>query len=214
MISNNIVNNYHGEISNLLNLEEAINTEIVILNSLSTADIYNSSIGGFVNLINNKIYLLNENSLKYMSEEEIESYEKYMGTAPNLDDTTFEVTVAHEYTHKLTIDLMNKYKIETTTLPTWFYEGIAVYSENMYMKKDMPLTATRLGNIKDNGNFSGMNAPAYYKRAGIFINYLIQTYGEDIIANLAKNMDENTDIYKALEKVTEKNFDELIENIY
>lgn len=207
------LNNYHQELSKLFNIKDDIDTDIVILEKLSTAEMYSESVGGFLNLINNKIYLLSKHSLEYLSEEEIEEYKKYYGFVPEID-TTFESVLVHEYTHKLTRDLLKGNDIDPITLPTWFYEGIAEYSEKSYSNKDIPLKTGRLSDITDDRNYSGVNAVAYYDRAGIFINYMINTYGDDIIVRLVENMDKDTNIYDSLVNVTGKNFNDLVENIY
>lgn len=208
-----VIKNYHDEINSIFKLDDSINTEVIILENLNTAGVYSSSVGGFVNRLNNKIYMKSKHSLEFISEEEKAETLKYLGFIPE-ETLNFDVALVHEYTHKLTNDLFGRYKIDNFNIPVWFYEGLAVYSENLYLKQDMAQSAMRFKNIKDDSSFSGANSRQHYEIAGVFVNYLIQTYGDNIIIDIVKNIEDEIDIYMAIKKITNKTFDELIENIY
>ncbi|MEG0295872.1 MAG: hypothetical protein RR620_04070 [Clostridium sp.] len=213
VIEDSIIN-FHSKINTIFKLDNEINAEIVILNSLSTESENNSTTAGYVNRHNNKIYLNSKYSMEYVNDIDREFLERYYTNNESVDERAYPTIAIHEYTHKLTNDIINNYELMGANFPKWFYEGLAVYSEYLYNEKEIPLSTTNKGDLKDNNNFDGLNASFFYERAGVLMNNLLKNNGENFILNLLDNMQKGNDIYIAIEEVTGESFDSIVNSIY
>lgn len=203
------IKDFHSKINELFKLSDNVEGEIAILESLSTAEMYDEGVAAFVNGGNNKIYLRSKFSYENLSDYDKEFYLEAFGKIPMASDEEYIAVVLHEYTHKLTNDIAYKNNLNTYYLPTWIYEGLATYTEYKYHNKEIPTTEIDLSktDIRNNSNFWGYGATVYYEKSCIYINRLIERYGQDIIVKLFENMSTGNDIYQAIKEETGMSFE-------
>lgn len=197
---NNSINKYCDTINELLNIDNENQSEIVIVKTLDVIENIDPGVVAFLNPITNKMYFKNDYG-----------YRNGMVEGGLLQ---FEGTVIHEYTHKLTIDKLNKYSIDPDELPPWFYEGLATYVEKKYMGEEIPKKTKKEGDIKNPNNFVAPKSFSYYTKSAILINYLVETFEEKVIADIIVEIYESKDIYQSIKNVTGKTFEEIECDIY
>lgn len=185
--------------------ENSLQSEIVILNNFNDTVKAKPWVHGFVDKVTNKIYVLNMATMK--SRSTIAAYN-------NETIASFEDVVIHEYTHKVIEEVIDSYNISTIKIPKWFHEGIATYYEDLYGNKIIENTASDIGDLRIDKNFTGNNNMGeYYERAAIVINYIISNYKETVIIDILESMSKGNDIYEALKIVTGESFEDITDKV-
>lgn len=118
--------------------------------------------------------------------------------------TTFKINFLHEYSHHL----MHSYsqQISSLDLPFWFDEGVASYAGSVIQGVnyiDNELELVKITDLKTQGQgHKYMEAPYNsYLQSQLFIGYLIEHEGKDVIDRLL-NQTENTSFGEAFQSVT------------
>ena len=124
-------------------------------------------------------------------------------TATKLDE--YSNLINHELIH-----LFHNEKMPITLFPDWFSEGIAVYLSNEFvllqkialskllLNKNLP-TILQLQQI----DISHSNkANSEYILSASIIEFLIQTYGNDVLLQIFQEMEQTKNFYPALKYVT------------
>ncbi|MGL5352563.1 MAG: hypothetical protein ACRDA5_04470 [Clostridium sp.] len=213
VVANDLISKVHNEVNKYFKVPSETPIDIAILKDFKLAEKYADSPDGFVNSSNKKLYIKSKESLENMSDLDKELAIEYYGSIPDKHGY-FENVLLHEYTHKLTAESASSFNIEPYDLPHWFYEGMAVYVESLYYNKPIANSTSYLDGLKNNSNFQGPNRNQYYERSAVLINYIIKTYGDNIIVDIISNINDDTDIYKALEKVTGESFETISEKVF
>lgn len=212
-VANDLLSKVHADINKYFKLPSTTLIDIAILRDFRIADQYQDSGAGFVDLYSKKLYIKSKEVLENMSDLDKEVAIQYLGGIPE-QEVYFENVLIHEYTHRLTVEASNAISGDSRYLPAWFYEGMAVYVESLYNSKSIASRTAYLEGIENNLNFQGPNRNQYYERSAVIINYIIKTYGDNVIADIIHNINDDNDIYKSLEKVTGESFDSISEKVF
>ena len=182
---------------NKLGLNSDFNMTIAIVDKM----VLDRTIGSYIS--NNDITLLTS---KVRVDEMKQDYESRRQTML----TTYEESIFHEYAHQVLMKAADERNISFERLPNWLIEGTAVYIAAELSGKELYTSNGKLKDLDKDKRFKGIKAQEYYTESGYFITYLYDNYGDNVIEDILDNMKDN-DIYEAIEKVTGKKFDELLD---
>ncbi|MFQ6618679.1 MAG: peptidase MA family metallohydrolase, partial [Fidelibacterota bacterium] len=114
--------------------------------------------------------------------------------SPRFSRTSFEdleKTLAHELTHLLLGNMVN-----IISLPRWFNEGLSIYMAGEHsFRSDLILSKAifnksilPLDNIANVLTFERVKADLAYAQSGSAVQYLIETYGKNVVSTLLYNV--------------------------
>lgn len=213
-IINNIISETHMKINELFKLDDNINASIAILSSFERVNVKDIQAEGFVNNLNNVIHFKSYNTYKTYTMPHLSgSWDEYYTLKEEDIMSKYKSLVIHEYTHKLTNDLIDKNEIDRLEIPRWFYEGVAIYSEKICSNEEVKYDITEKVDIKDSSGFNTNDPKNYYETSGKLIDFLINNYGNNIVNEILLEFTNTNDFEISVEKITNKTFDELLNNM-
>lgn len=209
-IINDTIEEMHSKINNILNLDNEIEGKIAILMTLEKLGVKDRDAEAYVNLLNNIVNIKSLYAYKTYSSMYIYDYEEYNNLTEDRILKDYKSIVIHEYTHKLTNDLIDKNQGNRLDFPIWFFEGIAVYSQKVCLNEPFNYTLKEKIDLKDNSGFKSSNPEDYYEASGQAVNELISNFGEDIILKIISDTKKTQNFYKSFQNITDKTFEDFL----
>ncbi|GEM04968.1 hypothetical protein HMI01_19560 [Halolactibacillus miurensis] len=128
------------------------------------------------------------------------------------NDRTIKTTLSHEYVHHYFYSLLGSQNIDVTQFPLWFHEGMATYISNIN-NSDVEYESYGDLSLKDlyypkdwRQEMQGDNNP--YRIAYVAVETLVELEGIEIFPRIVEEVKSGTDIYTAIEKLTDMPFGE------
>lgn len=209
-IIENTIKDAHIKVNDIFKSENSINGSIAIFYSFEKLGVKDIEAEGFVNLLNGIINFKSFHTYKTNTIPKLYEYEEYIKLTDETILNKYKSLIVHEYTHKLTNDLIDANKVERLDIPRWFYEGVAIYSEKMYSYEETTYEITEKVDLNNSSGFNTNNPKNYYETSGSVINYLVTNYGDTIVIDLVKDFKNTNDFNKSIENLTNKSLDELV----